>query len=90
MIRLLSRPPDALASAEQQHNARAAWLESILVDRRHLRGSAGKEIERAIAQRPLAPDEQACADRTAERICHAQSDLIRRPPIVEAFRKLLR
>lgn len=78
-----------LEEANRLHELRAEWLERILVDRSRWKGSAGVHALKQL--RPLEADEQACADRTAERIRLARvHDEERRSAIVAAFEKLLR
>ena len=70
----LVRKDDDLTRAQQIHEVRAAWLESILVDRSRWKGSAGVEALRKL--KPLAPDEQACQDCCEERVRAAKASVV--------------
>lgn len=78
---------DKLAEAELWRERRLDWFLSLAPDRSCYKGSAGVTAMKKL--RPLAHDEQAHADRTAEKIRRAQADVMR-PGIVEAFRRLLK
>lgn len=79
---------DQIAEAELWRARRLDWFLSLAPDRSCYKGSAGVTAMKKL--RPLAHDEQAHADRTAEKIRRAQQDEEQRPAIVEAFRRLLK
>lgn len=75
-----------LTRARQVHELRAQWLDSLTPNRSRYRGSAGVEAMKRL--RPLAPDEQACADRTSEKVARAREGDVFRGDIVAQFEAL--
>lgn len=72
-----------VSSQSETADARAARIDRLQVNRSCYRGSAGTEALRKL--KPLAPDEQACADRCAERTAAAKDAIVPLPVILRTF-----
>lgn len=65
-------PLSLVAFKASELEARASRIDALVVDRARYQGGAGAAIERRFL--PLAPDEQACKDRCAEKVRAAKHD----------------